>query len=114
MLICNKIKQKRKELKLTQKDVAAMLGVTFQQFQKYESGKSKISIDMLLKISNILNVDVAYLISDNIQYAMHSNNATYTDSITAEIIEKISNIQNRDAKISILGAINLIITIYNT
>ncbi len=41
-----------------QKDLAAELGVSYQQIQKYEAGKDKVSIEKLVEISEILNVSI--------------------------------------------------------
>ncbi|MBO7243910.1 MAG: helix-turn-helix transcriptional regulator [Alphaproteobacteria bacterium] len=50
------IKMRRKELKLSQQQVAYLLGVTFQQLQKYEKGTNKISSDKLLDLSYLMKI----------------------------------------------------------
>ena len=41
---------------ITQKDLARKVGVTYQQIQKYENGKSRISAVKLYRLLNALNV----------------------------------------------------------
>lgn len=41
---------------LTQSDVAAALGISFQQYQKYEQGRNRISAARLVAIAQILGV----------------------------------------------------------
>jgi len=48
----------RKESGKSQSDLAKALGVSFQQVQKYESGKNRISAGRLFEISGFFGVDV--------------------------------------------------------
>jgi transcriptional regulator with XRE-family HTH domain len=50
----------RREKNLTQQELSAAIGVTFQQLQKYESGKNRISASRLFFIAHILGVEVNY------------------------------------------------------
>ena len=54
--------EQRKELELTQDALAKMLGrpVTFQQIQKYESGRNRLSASMLWEFSQALNLPPEY------------------------------------------------------
>lgn len=49
------IRSRRKQLGLTQKDIAARLGLTPQQIQKYESGVDALRITRLLEFSQALD-----------------------------------------------------------
>lgn len=46
----------REQAGLTQKDIARMLGVSFQQIQKYERGENRLPVDRLHALKNILDV----------------------------------------------------------
>ena len=48
------IKQLRLIRGMTQTDMASRLGITFQQLQKYETGKNRVSADRLVLIAEIL------------------------------------------------------------
>lgn len=48
------IKKRRKELKISQQQLAYVLGVTFQQIQKYEKGLNRISAEKLFEITQLL------------------------------------------------------------
>ena len=54
-----KIIRKIKGLNLA--EVGKVLGCTGQQVQKYESGKSKISIKMITKFANFTNLPISFL-----------------------------------------------------
>ncbi len=52
----------RKKAGLTQKSAAEMLGVKQSTISMWESGSSKPRIEMLLKIADVYNCDVAKLL----------------------------------------------------
>lgn len=55
---------RRRVLNMSQKDMAALLGLTFQQIQKYENGTNRISASRLWDFSQILGVDVNFFYED--------------------------------------------------
>ena len=57
-----KIKKLRKDLNLTQPQVADYIGITYQKYQVLEYGKSKPSFDTLIKLCKCLNVSADYLL----------------------------------------------------
>ena len=54
------LRKRRTLLGLSQHDLASQLDITFQQVQKYENGKNRISCGRLWDISRYLNVAIAY------------------------------------------------------
>jgi len=50
--------------KVSQEDLGAALGVTFQQIQKYEKGKNRMSAAMMAQIAEVLKVDVQYFFDE--------------------------------------------------
>lgn len=58
--IGKRIKLARISLGMTQERLSAYLGITFQQVQKYENGKNRVSAGSLLLISKFLNIDISY------------------------------------------------------
>ncbi len=63
IFIGERVKEVRKRLGLTQLQVSAILGITFQQLQKYEQGVNRISATMLWSIANIFQIDIKYFFS---------------------------------------------------
>lgn len=55
-----KLKHLRVLRGLTQTDVANGLNISFQQVQKYELGRNRISASRLFELANILDVPPAY------------------------------------------------------
>lgn len=56
----NRVKIRRKDMKMTQQDLATALDLTFQQVQKYERGANRISASKLFMISGTLEVPISY------------------------------------------------------
>src|SRR5215207_5351468 len=61
-----RVRLRRKELGLSQTDLANRLGITFQQVQKYEKGTNRISASRLQATATALGVPVAYFFPDPI------------------------------------------------
>ena len=55
-----KIKLRREELSISQEKLGEMVGVTYQQIQKYEKGINKVNSEMLQKVANSLDVNVDF------------------------------------------------------
>lgn len=49
-----------------QSDIARVINVTFQQVQKYETGKNRITASKLKKISDFLEVEIDAFFADSI------------------------------------------------
>lgn len=60
----NRIRIRRNLLKLSQEKMAGLLGLTFQQVQKYERGLNRIGASRLWDISKILSVDINFFYED--------------------------------------------------
>ena len=59
-----RIKQFRTDWNISQSELAEKIDVSFQQIQKYEKGKTNISVKRLVQISDALNVPLSSLLSD--------------------------------------------------
>ena len=57
-----RLKELRKEKKLTQTQVGNYLGITVSAYGNYELGQREPSIDMLLKLADYFGVTVDYLL----------------------------------------------------
>lgn len=57
------IKKRRKELGLTQETLAEQLSVSVGYVSQVERGVTKISLDLLAKVSSLLQYDIGYFVS---------------------------------------------------
>lgn len=63
-LVGGRVQARRKQLGMSQEGLAGALGLTFQQVQKYERGKNRISASRLQHIADVLTVPVSYFFDD--------------------------------------------------
>ena len=54
-----RMRERRLALEMSQDQLGRELGVSFQQIQKYESGKNRVSAARLFEICKVLNVSLA-------------------------------------------------------
>lgn len=60
----NRLRVRRMLTGLTQDELAAAVGITFQQVQKYEKGANRISASRLYAFSHVLKVRVGWFFED--------------------------------------------------
>jgi transcriptional regulator with XRE-family HTH domain len=59
------MRESRLAIKMSQADLGEKLGVTFQQIQKYESGRNRVSAARLFEICNALDVTLSSIFEDD-------------------------------------------------
>lgn len=91
--IGKKIRLARLNAELSQDDLGRLIGVTFQQVQKYELGTNRLSIGRLLDISRALNVNVTHFLDGNFLPAVRE-----IDRSSLALISHYSRIKNKKAK----------------
>ena len=100
MEFSERLKKLRKDTGLTQVDVASKLGISQQAYASWERGVKKPTQDNLVKIAQVLNVSVDYLVGnseektdelDNIELLFRMNSKGLTkeekDIFKKELIE---------------------------
>jgi len=60
ILVGRQLRRRRRLLGLTQQQVATLVGVRFQQIQKYECASNRMSVNMLWRLASVLDVEVGY------------------------------------------------------
>ncbi len=60
----SRIRVRRGLLGMSQKDLGAKVGLTFQQIQKYERGANRVGSGRLYEFSRILEVPISYFFQD--------------------------------------------------
>lgn len=98
MEFSERLKKLRKQAHLTQTEVAEKLGISQQAYASWERGIKKPTQDNLVKIAQILNVSIDYLIGtsdesvkadelDNVELIFRMNSKGLTDE-EKEIFKK--------------------------
>ena len=58
----SRVRMRRMSIGMSQEKLGDMLGLTFQQVQKYEKGMNRISVARLIEITRILGVDIHFFL----------------------------------------------------
>jgi len=83
--IARNIKRLREERGLTQKSIASLLGISFQQVQKYETGQNKIPIENLLILKRHYAVPFEEIFK-GIDREIISDNCTFDTNIRRNLV----------------------------
>jgi transcriptional regulator with XRE-family HTH domain len=75
-LVAERIRAYRKELGLSQSDLAEKLGITYQQVQKYEKGSNRIGSGRLFEIAGLFNIPIQALFPESNATVKHAENST--------------------------------------
>lgn len=70
-----RLKERRLALRMSQTDLGASAGISFQQIQKYERGVNRVAISMLNKFADALRVPVTFFLPDGNQGTALASNA---------------------------------------
>ncbi len=95
-----KIKKERVHNRLTQEMLAEMAEITSSYVGQIERGERKVTLSKLVRIANVLNVSVDYLLSDTIDMI--------DDDLEIEVKNAMNNMEEKDKKmiIDIIKIIN--------
>ena len=85
MLMGQRIRLARHAKGMSQMVLAANLGMTFQQVQKYEKGKNRVSASVLFELMRILQVPSAYFFDG---YSTEIEPAAESAGATADYVEQ--------------------------
>lgn len=93
-----RVKIKRKSIKMTQQELGAVLGLTFQQVQKYERGANRISASKLFVIAETLGVSISYFFDDMVgiedkDTAFAEESAEFAPSRTRAVLQFASSLE---------------------
>lgn len=98
-----RIRIRRRWLGLSQTQVAVVLGITFQQQQKYERGANRVSASMLVRTAAKLETTVAALVGEDgqapVQPIIYAQLATPG---AAELLSAYAGIQDGDQRRAVL------------
>ena len=74
----NRIRQRRTLLGMSQEKLAALLGLTFQQVQKYEKGMNRVGASRLWDISKVLKTPIGFFYEDMDQDVANHSPRTFS------------------------------------
>ncbi|MEM1106816.1 MAG: helix-turn-helix transcriptional regulator [Pseudomonadota bacterium] len=114
-IVGQRVRWRRRELKLTQEKLGDLLDLTFQQVQKYEKGVNRISAGRLYEMSGVLGVPVSYFYDgaeDHLEKAritVHEGETAVVAPVisteTMELIAAFQKIEDPGLRKSILATV---------
>jgi len=113
-VVGQRVRWRRRELKLTQERLGELLNLTFQQVQKYEKGVNRVSAGRLFEIASVLGVPITYFYEGAEGFVDHENaQATQDDDAhapvmnaeTLELIAAFQKIEDMSLRKSLLGTV---------
>jgi transcriptional regulator with XRE-family HTH domain len=66
LIIGARMRTRRRQLGLSQSDLAERLGVSFQQVQKYERGANRVAASTLLAAARTLGTTISWMVGEEI------------------------------------------------
>ena len=122
-VVGQRIRWRRKELKLTQEKLGELLGLTFQQAQKYEKGVNRVSAGRLFEMSTAMGVPITYFfdgaetfLDHDAAYVAEDGDAIHAPVMTSEILDLIAafqKIEDQSLRKSLLGTIQAAATAFD-
>jgi len=99
----------RKARGISQAELARRLGVTPQQYQKYERGTNRVGATRLFEIALVLGVRIQYFFED-IGEAQAAKDATDADVSAEDFLWILARLKNRDARWHALRVISTLVS----
>ena len=115
-IVGQRLRWRRRELKLTQEQLGEKLGLTFQQVQKYEKGVNLISAGRLFEIAQVLGITITYfyegvdeLLESSPVVSVHEDDHPPTlpviDTEAMELVTAFQKIEDKSLRRSLLETI---------
>jgi transcriptional regulator with XRE-family HTH domain len=122
-LVGQRIRWRRRELKLTQEKLGEMLSLTFQQVQKYELGVNRVSAGRLFEISSVLGTPITYfyegagdLLTDIVGHLAEDEDARapVMNTETLDLVAAFQKIEDNSLRKSILNTVRAAASAFET
>jgi transcriptional regulator with XRE-family HTH domain len=92
------IKRRRSELGISQEELAAALGVTYQQVQRYESGQNKLNVENVQQVAVALSVPVSYFFGAGEPLVVAERPAPYLYPEESSLLKYFRKIKDEKAR----------------
>jgi transcriptional regulator with XRE-family HTH domain len=101
------IRRLRIDRKLSQHDLAASIGISYTQLQKYEAGKNRVSASRLVQIANVLSADVSVFFEGTQPLSVDATNDNFVPKVLMtrqglELLKAFYAIQNMQVRSKLL------------
>lgn len=92
------IRKRRKELGLSQEQLAEMVGVSYQQLQRYENGHSMLNVENVQRIAKALNVPVTAFFTPTQPQTVAEPSLPYASSEEKTLLRHFRDLSSKSDK----------------
>lgn len=102
-----RIRERRTMLGFTQEQLAALLDISYQQVQKYETGANRVSAGRLYDIASHLGVDVGFFFDGLADHESRHGPMPHggRNRMTIELVRNFSDISSPDVRNALAGLV---------
>ena len=112
-LVGARMRLRRQLLGMSQSDLGAALGVSFQQVQKYERGANRLGASRLAKAAEVLRVPVSYFFQDQQEVEVPVSAADFLNFALGErdalqLVMAFATISNKEVRHRLLQLVQAV------
>ncbi len=93
-----RIRARRKVQGFSQSHIAQLLGLSFQQIQKYERGVNRVSASKLVQIAGLLGTSVAWLVGEEDKNSSDDQWSILGEAGAMELLQSFSELKSPRAR----------------
>lgn len=105
LIVGKNIKKARLEKGLSQDDVGGHFGVTFQQVQKYETGKNSVNANKLVRLSRFLGRPIGWFFDEDPKDIVKTPEAQKTALRITKLIMSVQNKKQFKALVNLIESL---------
>lgn len=105
--IGEKIKKRRKELGISQEKLAEILGVTYQQVQRYEKGLNKLNVENIQFVADALSMPVSCFFEPERAFTLPERTSPYMPAEEDRLLKDFRKIRGSGSKNIVLQVARL-------
>lgn len=105
--IGERIKNRRRDLGISQEQLAEILGVTYQQVQRYENGMNRLNVENIQVIADALSAPVSYFFEPDKPSMVSKEKASYTVPDEVKLLKYFRKIKDRSSRQTVIGVARL-------
>lgn len=105
--IGERIKKRRKELGISQEKLAEILGVTYQQVQRYEKGINKLNVENIQFVADALSIPVSCFFEPERAFTLAERPSPYMPAEEDRLLKDFRKIRESGSKNIVLQVARL-------
>ncbi|PKP25907.1 MAG: XRE family transcriptional regulator [Bacteroidetes bacterium HGW-Bacteroidetes-2] len=105
-IVGNRIRKRREEKGITQEVMAMELEVSQSNYGRLEKDDNRLTIPKILKIAEVLEVNIAYLFGEKATNVIHHNNGDHAQAAIGTIYSDKEHIKSLKEEIEFLRGLS--------